>query len=48
MTENKTQRTAITGEKSCGFKIGWKNTTDLKRHLKAHNLIMRSWPQRIG
>ena len=25
LTENKTQCTAITGEKWCGFKIGWKN-----------------------
>jgi len=25
--ENKTQCTAITGEKPCGFKIGGKNTT---------------------
>ena len=37
LTENKTQCTAITGEKPCGFKIGGKNTTNLKRHLKAHN-----------
>ena len=27
LTENKTQCTAITGEKPCGFKIGGKNTT---------------------
>lgn len=27
LTENKTQCTAITGEKQCGFKIGGKNTT---------------------
>src|SRR4029434_3406368 len=27
LTENKTQCTAITGEKHCGFKIGGKNTT---------------------
>ena len=29
LTENKTQRTAIMGEKPCSFKIGWKNTTNL-------------------
>src|SRR4029434_1168918 len=27
LTENKTQCTAITGEKPCGFKLGGKNTT---------------------
>src|SRR4029434_1375095 len=27
LTENKTQSTAITGEKPCGFKIDGKNTT---------------------
>ena len=27
LTENKTQCTAITGEKPCGFKIDGKNTT---------------------
>src|SRR4029434_3896054 len=27
LTENKTQCTAITGEKPCGFNIGGKNTT---------------------
>ena len=40
LTENKTQCTAITGEKPCGFKIGGKNTTNLKRHLKAHNPVI--------
>src|SRR4029434_1600044 len=35
LDRKKTQRTAIWGEKPCGFKIGWKNTTNLKRHLKA-------------
>src|SRR4029434_6441301 len=40
LTENKTQPTAITGEKLCGFKIGWKNTTNVKRHLKAHNPVI--------
>src|SRR4029434_1661120 len=29
LTENKTQRTAIMGEKPCSFNIGWKNTTNL-------------------
>src|SRR4029434_6772094 len=40
LTENKAQCTAITGEKPCGFKIGGKNTTNLKRHLKAHNAVI--------
>ncbi|XP_060947142.1 uncharacterized protein LOC133024170 [Limanda limanda] len=35
--EKKTQCTVITGEKLCGFKICGKNTTNLKRHLKAHH-----------
>src|SRR4029434_1195743 len=37
LTENKTQCTAITGEKPCDFKISGKNTTNLKRYLKVHN-----------
>src|SRR4029434_7547194 len=31
LTENKTQCTAITGEKPCGFKIGGRNTTRVTR-----------------
>ena len=37
VTEKKTQCTVITGDKSCGLKISGKNTTNLKRHLKAHH-----------
>ena len=41
LTENKTQCTAITGEKPCGFKIGGKN----KRHLKAHKTTLPFMPR---
>src|SRR4029434_7034568 len=40
LTENKTQCSSITGEKPCGFIIGGKNTTNLKRHPKAYNPVI--------
>ena len=38
LTENKTQCTAITGEKPCGFKIGGKNTTRGTKAMREEKL----------
>src|SRR4029434_9733255 len=44
LTENKTQGT-ITGEKPCGFKIGGKNTTNLRMYLKVHKTTLQFMPR---